>query len=96
MKLIDEARAIAFFGRTQGWTPDEVPAQVLTPLEQSQLLATPKADPHSIMCYRIPGNLTKSGKPIVGGLDIDKSDYAFAASIYPKPKPAPKPKAKAK
>ena len=94
VRLIDQAKAIAFFGRTQGWTPDEVRAQVLTPLEQSQLLATPKADPHSIMCYQILGNLTKTGKPIVGGLDIDKSDYAFAASIYPKPKPAPKAKAK--
>ncbi|MFI4930071.1 MAG: peptidase M12 [Burkholderiales bacterium] len=94
VKLIDEAKAIAFFGRTQGWTPDEVRAQVLTPLEESQLLATPKADPHSIMCYQIPGNLTKSGKPIIGGVDIDKSDYAFAASIYPKPKMARKTKPK--
>ena len=58
------------------------------------LLATPKADPHSIMCYQIPGNLTKSGKPIIGGMDIDKSDYAFAASIYPKPKMARKTKPK--
>jgi hypothetical protein len=94
VKLIDEAKAIAFFGSTQGWTPDEVRAQVLTPLEESQLLATPKADPHSIMCYQIPGNLTKNGKPILGDVDIDKSDYAFAASICPKPQAAPKAKSK--
>ncbi len=36
------------------------------------------------MCYQIPGEITKTGKPIVGGLDIDQSDYDFAALIYPK------------
>ena len=36
------------------------------------------------MCYQIPGNLTKDHKPIVGGVDIDNMDYAFAKSIYPK------------
>lgn len=84
VKKIDEAKAIAYFGQTQGWTPDEVRAQVLTPLEDATLIATHTADAHSIMCYQIPGFLTKTGKPIVGGLDIDKRDYAFAASIYPK------------
>jgi hypothetical protein len=93
---IDPAKAIAFFRKTQGWTAAEVRAQVLTPLEESQLLATPNADEHSIMCYEIPGNLTKDGKPILGGVDIDKSDYAFAASVYPKPKAAPKRKAPAR
>ena len=83
---IDPQKAIEFFGRTQGWSPDEVRQQVLTPIEESSLLGTPHADPHSIMCYQIPGSLTKDGKPIVGGKDIDKSDYNFAGKIYPKPK----------
>jgi hypothetical protein len=81
---IDPDKAIAFFGSTQGWTPEEVRQQVLTPLEDSSLLGTTHADAHSIMCYQIPGSLTKDGKPIVGGLDIDSRDYAFAKSIYPK------------
>jgi hypothetical protein len=81
---IDPAKAIAFFGSTQGWTPEEVRQQVLTPLEDSSLLGTTHADAHSIMCYQIPGNLTKDHKPIVGGVDIDNMDYAFAKSIYPK------------
>lgn len=85
---IDPAKAIAFFGRTQGWTPDEVRAQVLTPIEESSLLGTPHADPSSIMCYQIPGSLTKDGNPILGGTDIDPKDYAFAASTYPKPRKA--------
>ena len=37
------------------------------------------------MCYQIPGTITKNGKPILGGLDIDEFDLEFMASIYPKP-----------
>jgi hypothetical protein len=80
---IDPQKAIEYFERTQGWSEDEVRRQVLTPLEESSLLGT-APDPKSIMCYQIPGELTKDGKPIIGGKDIDKSDRAFAASIYPK------------
>lgn len=84
VRLIDPRKAIAYFGRTQGWSAAEVRQQVLTPIEESSLLGTEDADPKSIMCYQIPGSLTRSGKPIVGGLDIDASDYAFAEKIYPK------------
>ncbi len=83
---IDVDKAIEYFGRTQGWSPSDVRAQVLTPIEDSSLLGTAHADPKSIMCYQIPGSITKDGKPIVGGVDIDKSDYTFAAKIYHKPK----------
>ena len=90
VKLIDPAKAIKYFGRTQGWTRDEVREQVLTPIEESSLLGTAHSDARSIMCYQIPGSITKSGKPIVGGRDIDAKDYAFAASIYPKQIHAPR------
>ena len=81
---IDPHKAIAYFGATQGWSPAEVEQQVLTPIEESSIRGTLHADPRSIMCYQIPGTLTKDGKPIVGGLDIDKRDYKFAGAIYPK------------
>lgn len=81
---IDPAKAIAFFGQTQGWSPEEVRAQVLTPLEDAELTGTAHSDQHSVMCYQIPGTITKDGKPIIGGIDIDKKDFAFAASLYPK------------
>lgn len=84
VKKIDEAKAIKYFGETQGWSAEEVRQQVLTPIEQSSILGT-KVDARSIMCYQIPGTITKDGKPIIGGVDIDKKDYAFAASQYPKP-----------
>src|SRR3989442_9343414 len=82
--LIDPQKAIDFFGSTQGWSADEVRQQVLTPIEDSSLWGTDHADPNSIMCYQIPGSITKNGQPIVGGLDIDASDYAFLAKVYPK------------
>ncbi len=84
VKKIDPAKAIAYFGATQGWSEEEVRQQVLTPIEESSLLGTAHADARSIMCYQIPGTLTNDGKPIIGGKDIDKRDHAFAASIYPK------------
>jgi Astacin (Peptidase family M12A) len=82
---IDEEKAIEFFGETQGWTPEEVRQQVLTPIEEGSLLGTAQADPNSIMCYQIPGTITKDGQPILGGIDIDESDFQFMAGIYPKP-----------
>lgn len=85
VNLIDPAKAIAFFGQNQGWDPDMVRRQVLTPIEESSLIGTMTSDSNSIMCYQLPGSITKNGKPIVGGKDIDKSDSKFMGSIYPKP-----------
>lgn len=82
--LIDKDKAYAYFLRTQGWDKQTVDQQVLTPLDESALIAT-AADQTSIMCYQLPGSITKNGQPILGGLDIDQIDYDFAARIYPKP-----------
>jgi len=84
--LIDPAKAVKYYGRTQGWDADMVRRQVLTPIEESSLLGTAHTDTQSIMCYQIPGTLTKNGQPIVGGSDIDATDYDFAGKIYPKTK----------
>jgi hypothetical protein len=81
--LIDRQKAIAYFGQTQGWTPQEVEFQVLTPLSKGSLIATDHADPKSIMCYQIPGSITKNGQPIIGGTDIVATDRDFIARIYP-------------
>ncbi len=81
---IDPDKALAYFMETQGWSEAEVRAQVLTPIEESSLIGTPNADGRSIMCYQIPGTITRDGQAIVGGLDIDEQDYAFAAKLYPR------------
>jgi Astacin (Peptidase family M12A) len=81
---IDPQKAYAYFLETQGWDQTTVDQQVLTPLDQASIMGTPP-DETSIMCYQLPGEITKDGGPIEGGLDINQTDYGFAARIYPKP-----------
>ena len=80
---IDRTKAYAYFLATYGWNKQQVDEQVLTPLDEKTLIRTP-ADQTSIMCYQLPGSITKDGKPILGGRDINATDYAFVAEIYPK------------
>jgi hypothetical protein len=81
---LDPAKTIAYYRTTQGWTREDVIFQLLTPLKRVDHQGTPIPDPHSIMCYEVPGRCTKDGLPIVGGTEIDATDYAFAARVYPK------------
>jgi hypothetical protein len=83
---MDKDKTIAYFMKTQGWTKEEVIDQVLTPIAESALIATAHADPKSIMCYELPGQIMISGKPVPGGVDIDPMDKKFATMIYPKKK----------
>lgn len=82
VEQIDPAKAYEFYLETQGWSQTVVDQQVLTPIEESSLTGTTPPDPDSIMCYQIPGSITTNGQPILGGLDIDATDYAFAAKLY--------------
>lgn len=80
---IDRQKAYDYFWRTQRWDRAMVDAQVLTPLDDATIIRTPP-DQTSIMCYQLPGQITKDGKPILGGKDINTWDFAFAGKIYPK------------
>ena len=81
---IDPLKANAYYWENCEWLPDTVRDQVLKPIENGSIRGTAYADPNSIMCYQIPGKITKDGIPIPGGSDISDLDYEFAASIYPK------------
>lgn len=82
---LDVEKTIAYFQQTQGWDRSEVIAQVLTPLPEDKFLAATKtAEPDSVMCYRLPGSITKSGKAVIGGSGITASDGALAGQVYPK------------
>lgn len=81
---IDPDKAYDWFWRTQGWDKSTVDAQVLTSLDDASIMGT-APDDTSIMCYQLPGEITKDGNPIPGGTDINNTDYAFAGKIYPKP-----------
>jgi hypothetical protein len=80
---IDPAKAYPYFLRTQGWNRAMVDAQVLTPLDDRSIMGT-APDQTSIMCYQLPGAITRDGNPITGGTDINATDYAFAGQIYPR------------
>ena len=67
---IDPQKAYDFFLRTQGWNRTMVDQQVLTPLDQRSIIGT-AADQTSIMCYQLPGLITRDGQPILGGEDIN-------------------------
>lgn len=84
VKRIDREKAIKYFDRSDGWTPQEVEEQVLTPLAKRSLMGTTESDPLSIMCYQLPASIMKDRKAVPGGMDINPRDSAFAATIYPK------------
>lgn len=83
---LDPQRTVAYFAQTQRWSEQTTRQQVLTPLDERSLMTTP-ADQTSIMCYQLPGSITTDGRPISGGNDVNQSDAAFMAKVYPKAKP---------
>ncbi len=80
---IDRQKAYKYFRQTQGWDAAMVDAQVLKPLDDNNLYRT-RPDETSIMCYQLPASITRDSRPITGGNDINRTDYAFNALIYPK------------
>ncbi|BBZ34765.1 hemopexin repeat-containing protein [Mycolicibacterium confluentis] len=82
---IDREKAIVYFMRTQGWTRAEVIEQVLTPFDNSALIASAATDPTSIMCYGLPAEIMKDGIAVPGGPDINNLDATFAGQLYPGP-----------
>jgi hypothetical protein len=90
--LLDAAKTIAYFQRTQGWSANQTRQQVLTPISEGSLIGTSRADGTSIMCYQLPGEITKNKKPILGGLDFDDLDKQFVSTeLYPIPGSPPPP-----
>lgn len=79
---LDPEKCYAYFARTEGWDRRTVDQQVLRPLEEASIMGT-EADDLSVMCYQLPAALTKDGRPILGGLDISRTDRAFCAKVYP-------------
>jgi hypothetical protein len=80
---IDREKAIEHFMRTQGWTREDVIAQVLTPVDDA-VIGTAHADTDSVMCYWLPADIMKDKIAIEGGDDINETDADFAALVYPK------------
>lgn len=95
--MLDEAKTIAYFKKYQGWDEGTTRSNVLTPISERSLTGASPTDPTSIMCYQLPGQITKDGKPIPGGNRINPVDGLFMNKLYPKainptdPTPPPTP-----
>lgn len=92
--LLDREKTIQYFMRTQGWSRQDVIAQIFSPPAPGSIMASAVADVRSIMCYSFPGSITKSGQPIPGGNVLDDIDKEFVNRIYPltvAPPPPPPP-----
>jgi hypothetical protein len=85
---IDTNKIYDYALQSFGWDKKTVDEQILTPLDERDLIVgSTAADQLSIMCYQLPGSVTKDGKPIIGGSDIDQNDYDFCGLIYPRVQP---------
>lgn len=83
IEQLDVAKTITYFRDHYGWSEAQTRSNVLTPLDERSIMATPHADEDSIMCYQLPGAITRNGRPIRGGNDINANDRRFAEAIYP-------------
>ncbi len=82
VQRIDPEKAYAYFWDNYRWNRAMVDQQVLTSLDEQTVVGTP-ADQTSIMCYQLPSTITRDGQPILGGVDLNQNDRAFAGRIYP-------------
>lgn len=82
---LDVEKTIQYFWRTQGWNATQVRQQVLTPINENEIIGSTSADEVSIMTYQLPGEITKNGEPILGGMDFSQRDMVETAKLYPLP-----------
>lgn len=77
----DEAKVIAYYKRTQGWTEAYVRSNLLNKTHVDKF--TP-FDPQSIMLYAIDKSLTKDGSSTDWNTELSEKDKSFIAECYPK------------
>lgn len=88
---LDFEKTVAYFMRTQGWSRQDVINQVLSPEPAANLTVIAGADERSIMCYTLPGSITKNGQAIPGGSVLTETDKRSVGSFYPLDTPPPPP-----
>lgn len=79
----DKEKAYAYYGRTNGWSPAEVDAQVFT--RYGKLLTQYTTfDPASIMQYPVPPEITTGNFSIGWNTRLSDMDKQFIGQQYPK------------
>ena len=79
----DEAKVIAYYQQTQGWTEQEIRFQVLNPEPMNADFIGTAFDPQSVMEYPVPKELTKNGFSVGWNKKLSPQDLAFVPSLYP-------------
>jgi hypothetical protein len=81
--LWDEPKVYEYYWDQYKWEPNEVYHNVLRRYDVDQVNSS-EFDPHSIMMYEVPGNLTENGLTIGGrNCELSERDKSFIAQLYP-------------
>lgn len=80
----DKAAVYAWYKRTNGWTPQQVEAQVLAPIAR-EVLSSGGWDGNSVMHYYIPAELVLDRKARGGCTVLSAEDRRMAARYYGPP-----------
>jgi len=79
----DEKAVYEYYNRLYGWSPQKIRDNVLQTVSRDNP-HTPQFDPHSIMLYPIPAELTVDGQAIPWrNLVLSELDKQFIAELYP-------------
>jgi len=73
-----------FYGRTQGWSRQQIDFQVLNRGEPKQL-RTSGVDDESLMMYPVPRELTTNGYSVGWNTRLTPSDITLLRDLYPAP-----------
>lgn len=76
------AKVYEFYRKWQGWDDDTTFANVLRRYSGNEVVHGPH-DPHSIMQYPVPPELTHGGFSIGWNSELSAGDRAFIAQLYP-------------
>lgn len=79
----DEAKVIAYYKRTQGWTEQEIRFQVLNRAPMTADAIMTRFDPTSIMEYPVDAALTRNGFSVGWNSHLSMLDKEFLKRIYP-------------
>jgi hypothetical protein len=80
----DKEKAYAYYGQTNGWSRDQVDAQVFARYNKVLTQFT-KFDPTSIMEYPVPPEITTGNFSIGWNTRLSDTDKQFIGELYPRP-----------
>ena len=78
----DKEKAYKYYMRTQGWTKEEIDAQIFDTYKNNQIRGT-QLDKDSIMMYAIPESITIGNFRVGWNTELSQGDKEFIRKVYP-------------